>query len=186
MEQDPAAPGDSPTAGQEPASGTDPNQRINGLMRLVGQRTTALQQEKARADQAEADLAAALEALQAYESGAQMSDDEAAELVAEEDDSAMATAEDDEVTDGGSWATPTLEIPQQGDADTGDDYWWPNALRSGVDPNAASRASSMTAFSPTQTQQLQAQFENELGPALERWGVDGSQYWDGASETPSD
>jgi len=186
MEQDPAAPGDSPTAGQEPASGTDPNQRINGLMRLVGRRTTALQQEKARADQAEADLAAALEALQAYESGAQMSDDEAAEVVADEDDIGVATAADDEVTDGGSWATPTLEIPQQGDADTGDDYWWPNALRSGVDPNAASRASSMTAFSPTETQRLQAQFESELGGALERWGVDGSQYWEGPAGTPSD
>ena len=70
---------DSPDDGQEDArSGIDNSgERLNGLMRLVGRRTTEVSQQKARADVAEAELAATQARLAAYEDGAQMSDADA-------------------------------------------------------------------------------------------------------------
>lgn len=159
---------DSLVSGQE-AQGSrtdeaapDASDRINGMMRLLGHRTTERDSQKARADAAEAALEDAQQRLYLYEGGARMSDDQADEVAA-----------DVEVEDSGE--------AQQAEADDDFNYWLPGGMHapnggdpaSYVDPSAASRASSIMATNPNSTAAVRDRFHHELDQALTNWGVEG-------------
>jgi hypothetical protein len=161
-EQDPTA-GNSPEGVQEDTgSRVDPSpDRINGLMRLVGKRTTEVSAQKVRADKAEAALAALQERLATYEGGATMSDADAAEVeqttdVEEESGEALADGQD-------FWlpGLPGSHSPT----------WEP--AHTYVDPSSVSRVQS---FSPrsTPTERLKTEFDSVLDSAIDDWGWKGT------------
>ena len=182
---------DSVVDGQElGASTVDDNSatRINGLMRLVGLRTTEAGQQKARAEQAEAELAAARDRLQAYESGTYMSATEAQEQesliqpagadtednITSDDTDDFIPADDDEREQRAeamraAWPNSLGrdDVPQDEGVD------WSDVMAGQiVDPNSASRASSLRATNPTETERIRSEFERRLDGALEHWGVE--------------
>jgi hypothetical protein len=161
-------------AGQEDdGSGTDAATatRINGLMRLVGKRTTEANQQKARAERAEAALAEARQQLATYESGADLSEDDAADASA-----AAGLLHDQDGADGDAGA----DRAGDDDTDSGAGWWMPGIFHAPnfgdpaayVDPNSASRASSLVASTPTETQHLRSEFDRSLDQALAGWGVE--------------
>lgn len=161
---------DSQADGQEESGSRVDNsaERINGLMKLVGRRTTEVSQQKARADKAEAELVEAQTRLHAYEAGARMSDDEAAAATAATAEQEQATDTDDTDTDDDEAYDPFAGLD---DADETPTFWGPTgqAAHTYVDPNSVSRMRSMTASTPSRTQRLQADFNRGLDGALDDW-----------------
>jgi len=183
---------DSLVAGQEDGgSRTDGNSqnRINGLMRLVGKRTNEAGQQKARAERAEAELAAARERLTAYEGGAHMTEDEAGTIQPadtdteggitgdDSDDTDITPADDEEREDAAEalragWPQTIEDLATMQQGAVSDSYWVPDNMQPPlIDPNSASRASSLRALNPSETQRVQSEFDRQLDAALERWGV---------------
>ncbi len=164
---------DSLASGQEHGdTGTDNSaERLNGLMALVGKRTTEVSEQKARADRAEAVLAEYRERLLAYEAGARMSD---ADALATEQAAGLSTDNAEQVPDD---STDTDADPYAG-ANAGFDYWGAGvpyvpdggAVSTYVDPNHVSRAQSMPAHRPTNAQRLRAAFDSGIDSALSQWG----------------
>lgn len=162
----PAVQDDSPQGDQEDTgSRTDESsgERINGLMRLVGKRTTEVSEQKARADKAEAALAAVTTRLATYESGASMS---AADTDALDADTADSPEVEEQVDDSDSTDGQDFWLPGLPEAHT--PSWEPGHTY--VDPSSASRVSASMFDRPSATQRLKTDFVRGLDGAIDDWG----------------
>jgi len=196
MQEQAQPPADSLGAAQEDVASRDDGNsrdRINGLMRLVGKRTTEARQQEARATQAETALADALERLKAYETGARMSDDEAQEqetliqpgddtdgdiTPGDTDDADITPADDEEREERAEalragWPQTIADLATMEQGAVSDSYWVPDNMQPTLmDPNSASRASSLRIHTPGETARLRSDFDRHLDDALVRWGVE--------------
>lgn len=171
----PTQPVDSGTPAQDGVdSGTDvsPTERINGLMRVIGKRTTERDEQEARATRAEAELANANQRLAAYEAGREAEVDNllANEQSADTDDSDEGIYPPEaENPDAFEYWLPSVS---RGSADADDEAEQAGAFSTYVDPNAATRASGLRATNMTETERVRQQFERGLDDALRGWGVE--------------